>query len=67
MQRGVGKGDAILIEVVANRYFTAERIASAIQIHFIVIIVAGLNHDGHVEISIADGIDDTDFKTEVWQ
>ena len=67
MQRRVGEGDAILVEIVADTDLSAESITAAVKIHLVVLVVASLHHDGHVQVGIADSIDDTNLETEVRQ
>ena len=61
------KRNAILIEVVAHADLTAEGIAARVKIHLVVFVIAGLHHDRHVQVGIADGIDDANLKAEVRQ
>ena len=45
---GIGKFDAVLIEVIANRKFSAECITTAFYIHFVIIIVARLHQNRNI-------------------
>ncbi len=65
VETGEGEGDAILIEVVADRNLAAEGIATAIQINLVVVVVAGLNEHGHIEFGTEDGVDDTNLIAEI--
>ena len=67
MQGGIGEGDAVLIEVIADGDLATEGVTTRIEIHFVVLIVASLYHHGHVEVGITDGIDNTNLETEVGQ
>ncbi len=67
VEGGVGEGNVILIEVVAHRDLAAESVTTAVEVHLIVLIVTGLHEHGHVEVGIADGIDDANLETEVRQ
>ena len=42
VEGGVGEGNAILIEVVANGNLTAESIAAFVERHFIILVVTSL-------------------------
>ena len=67
MEGGVGKGNAILIEVVADGNLTAESIATLIKRHLIILVVASLYQNGHAEVSHRDGVDDSNLETEIRQ
>ena len=67
MQRGVGKRNAVLIEVVANGYLAAECITAAVEIDLVVLVVAGLYEHRHVQVGTADGIDDAHLVAEIRQ
>ena len=67
MKGGIGKGDTILIEVVAYRDLPAESITAAVEIHLVVLVITSLHQDGDVQLRIVDGIDDTDLEAEVRQ
>lgn len=63
----VGEGDAVLVEVVAHRYLAAEGVASAVEVHLVVLVVACLHEYGHVEFGAADGVDDSYLEAEIGQ
>ena len=65
VETGEGEGDAILIEVIADRNLAAESIATAIQINLVVVVVAGLNQHGHIEFGTEDGVDDANLIAEI--
>ena len=65
MQCGVRKGNAILIEVVAHTDLTAEGITTGVEVDLVVLVVASLYQYRHVQVGVADGIDDTDLVAEV--
>ena len=65
VQGGIGERDTVLIQVVADRDLAAESVAAVIQVHFVVVVVIGLDQDGHIQVGLVDGVDDTDFKAEV--
>ena len=67
MQSGVRKGNAILIEVVTNADLTTEGITARIEVYLVVLVVAGLYQYGDIQVSITDGVDDTNLETEVRQ
>ena len=67
MQGCVRKRDAILIEVVAYANLATEGITTRVKIDFVILVITSLYQDGHVQIGITDGIDDTNFETEVRQ
>ena len=67
MQGGIREGDAILIEVVADGNLAAEGIAAAVEVHLVVLIVAGLYQHRYVQFGTTDGIDDAHLVAEIRQ
>ena len=65
VEAGERVGNAILIEVVADRDLAAECIATAVEVNLVVVVVTGLHKHGHVQFGTEDGIDDTNLITEV--
>ena len=65
VEAGEGIGDAILIEVVADRDLAAEGIATAVEIDLVVVVVASLHKHGHIEFGTEEGVDDANFIAEV--
>ena len=62
---GVGEGNSVLVKVVADRNLAAESVAAAIEVNLVVVIVVSLYKDGDAQIGFVDGVDDSDFETEV--
>jgi hypothetical protein len=67
MQGGQAERNIVLIKVVANRYFSAIGIPSAVQAYLVVIVVAGLYQNGNLEFSQIQGVNNTYFETEIGQ
>ena len=65
VEAGEREGNAILIEVVADRDLAAECIATAVEVNLVVVVVTGLHKYGHVQFGTEDGIDDTNLVAEV--
>ena len=67
MQRGIRKGDAILVQVVAHGNLTAKSITTTVKVNFVVLVVASLYQDRYVQVGNGNGIDDTNLKAEIGQ
>ena len=67
MKGGISKRNAVLIQVIAYGNLTTERVTTAIQINFIILVITCLNQNRNIQIGHTNGIDDTDFKTEIGQ
>ena len=67
MKSCVREWNTILIQVVANRNLSTERITTAIQIYLVIIVIISLYHHRNVKISFIDSIDNTNLVTEVRQ
>ena len=67
MQGCVRKRDAILIEVVAYANLATEGITTRVKIDFVILVITSLYQDGHVQIGITDGIDNTNFETDCFE
>ena len=65
VEAGEREGNAILIEVVADRDLAAECIATAVEVNLVVVVVTGLHKHGHIQFGTEDGIDDTNLITKV--
>ena len=67
MQRGIRKGNAILIEVVAHADLATEGITARVEVYLVVLVVTSLHQYRDVQVSVADGIDDTNLEAKVGQ
>ena len=67
MKGGISKRNAVLIQVIAYGNLTTECVTTAIQINFIILVITCLNQNRNIQIGHTNGIDDTDFKTEIGQ
>ena len=65
MKSRIRKLDAVLIQVTADRYLTAESIPAAGNIHFVLFIVARLNEHRDVKSCFVNGAYDAHFISEV--
>ena len=67
MVSGVSERYAALIEVVAHGYLTAESVATAVKVNFVVLVVTGLYQYRHVQLGAAYGVDDAYLEAEIRQ
>ena len=67
MQGRIRERDAALVEVVAHGNLSAEGITAAVQVHFVVLVIACLYQHRHMQFGAADGIDDAHLEAEVGQ
>ena len=67
VEGGVGEGNAILIEVVADGNLSAESITALVERHLVVLVVAGLYQNGYAEVGHRNSVDDANLETEIRQ
>jgi hypothetical protein len=65
MERREGKRNAVLIEIVADGNFSAEGVAAMVKVDLVVGVVASLHEYRDAEVRSVDGVDYTNFETEV--
>ena len=67
VEGGVGEGNAILIEVVADRNLSTESITALVECHFIILVVTSLYQNRNAKVGHRDSVNYANFKTEVGQ
>ncbi len=54
VERRVGEADAVLIEIVGHRDLAAERVAAAVNVDLVDLVIAGLQQDRNAERGARD-------------
>ncbi|MCJ7659819.1 MAG: hypothetical protein MUO67_11770 [Anaerolineales bacterium] len=67
MERSIGKGNAVLVEVVAHRQFSAKGVPPFSHAELVEIVVTSLNQHRHIELGHVEGFYNSQLVAEVGQ